>query len=55
VRWAGHVASIEERRNAYLVLVGKLERKRQLGNTGVDGKLLLKLIFKNLDGGHGLD
>jgi hypothetical protein len=55
VRWAGHIASIEERRSANLVLVGKLERKGQLGNPGVDGKILLKLIFKKWDGGHGTD
>jgi hypothetical protein len=31
MRWVGHVASIGERRGAYRVLVGKLERKRLLG------------------------
>jgi len=36
-------------------LVGKLERKRQLGSPGVDEKILLKLIFKKWDCGHGLD
>jgi len=29
--WAGHVASMGERRGVYRVLVGKLERKRPLG------------------------
>jgi hypothetical protein len=43
---ADHIASTEERRSAYLVFVGKFERKRQLGSPGVDGKILLKLIFK---------
>jgi hypothetical protein len=28
MRWAGHVARIEERRNAYRILVGKPEGKR---------------------------
>jgi hypothetical protein len=55
LRWAGHIASAEERRSAYLVLVGKLEGKRQLGSPGVDGKVLIKLIFKKWDAGHGLD
>jgi hypothetical protein len=30
-RWAGHVARMEEKRNAYRLLVGKPERKRPLG------------------------
>jgi hypothetical protein len=31
VRWTGHVARIREKRNAYRILVGKPEGKRQLG------------------------
>jgi hypothetical protein len=31
VRWAGHLARIREKRNAYRFLVGKPERKRPLG------------------------
>ena len=31
LRWAGHVASMEQSRNAYRVLVGKPEGKRPLG------------------------
>ena len=31
LRWAGHVARMEQSRNAYRVLVGKPERKRPLG------------------------
>jgi hypothetical protein len=31
MRWAGHVAQMWEKRNAYRLLVGKLERKRPLG------------------------
>jgi hypothetical protein len=31
MRWEGHVARLEERRDAYLVLVGKPEGKRSLG------------------------
>jgi hypothetical protein len=33
MRWAGHVAQVEEKRNAYRILVGKPERKRPLGRT----------------------
>jgi hypothetical protein len=31
MRWAGHVARMGEKRDVYRVLVGKPERKRQLG------------------------
>jgi hypothetical protein len=31
MRWAGHVARIGEKRNAYRLLVGKPERKKPLG------------------------
>jgi hypothetical protein len=31
IRWAGHVARMGEKRNAYRLLVGRPERKRPLG------------------------
>jgi hypothetical protein len=31
MRWAGHVAQLGEKRNAYRILVGKPEGKRLLG------------------------
>jgi hypothetical protein len=31
MRWAGHVARIGEKRNAYRILMGKQEGKRLLG------------------------
>jgi hypothetical protein len=31
IRWAGHVASVGAKMNAYRILVGKPERKRPLG------------------------
>jgi hypothetical protein len=31
LRWAGHVARMGEKRNAYRILVGKPEGRRQLG------------------------
>jgi len=33
MRWAGHVASIGERRGAYMVSVGRIDVKRHLGRT----------------------
>jgi hypothetical protein len=31
IRWAGHVAGMDEKMNAYRILVGKPEGKRALG------------------------
>jgi hypothetical protein len=42
MRWAGHVARIEEKRKAYRVLVGKPEGKRSLGRQNVGGWRILK-------------
>jgi hypothetical protein len=33
MRWAGHVARMEEKRNVYRLLVGKPEGKRPLGRS----------------------
>jgi hypothetical protein len=51
--WAGHVARMEEKRNAYRILVGKPEGKRPLGrprhrwedNIGMD----LEIGWGNMD------
>ena len=37
---------MEEKRGVYRVLVGKPEGKRPLGDPGVDGRIILKCIFK---------
>jgi hypothetical protein len=31
MRWVEHVTQMEEKRNAYVILVGQPERKRSLG------------------------
>ena len=49
MRWAGHVARMGERRG---VLVGKLEGKRPLGDPGVDGRIILRWIFRKWDVGE---
>jgi len=51
MRWAGHVACMGERRDVYSVLVGKLRERDHLEVPGVDGRIILKWIFKNLDVG----
>jgi hypothetical protein len=33
MRWAGHVARVSEKRNAYIVLIKKPEGQRPLGRT----------------------
>jgi hypothetical protein len=37
----GHVARIGEMKNEHSILVGKPERRRPLGNLGIDGRLIL--------------
>jgi hypothetical protein len=40
---------LEERRDVYRVLVGKLEGKKHLEDQGVDGSIILGLIFRKWD------
>jgi hypothetical protein len=49
MRWAWHVAQIGERRGMYRVLVGKPEGKRSLGRPGVDGRIIIRWIFRKWD------
>ena len=46
LRWAGHVARMEEGRGVHKVLVGKPEGKRPLGEEDVDGRVILRWILK---------
>ena len=50
IRWAGHVARMGERRGLYRGLVGKPEREH-LGDPGVDGRIILRWIFRKWDVG----
>jgi len=43
-----------ERRGVYRILVGKPERD-QLGDPGVDGKIISRWIFRKLDVGVWID
>ena len=42
----GRVERLWERRGAYRVLVGRSEGKDHLEDPGVDGRIILKWIFK---------
>jgi len=54
--WAVHVARMGYRIDVYRILVGKPEGERDnLKDPGVDGRIILKWIFRNWDWGHGLD
>jgi len=51
MRWAVHLSCMGERKVAHRILVGKPEGKKCLEDTGVDGSLLLRWIFRKWDGG----
>ena len=48
-RSAGHVAHKGERRGICRVLVGNLRIKDHLGDPGVDGRIILRWIFRKWD------
>jgi hypothetical protein len=50
MRWAGHVARMGEGRGMHRVLVGKLEVRRPLGYPDVDGRIILRWIFRKWEG-----
>jgi hypothetical protein len=52
IRWVGHVARMAERRGVYRVLVAKTEGKKPLGDPGVDGRIILRWIFRKGDVGE---
>ena len=51
MRWVGYVACMGEKRGVYRVLVGKREGKNHLGDPGVDGRIILRWIFRKWDVG----
>jgi hypothetical protein len=53
MRWAGLVVRMEERSGVHSVLVGKPEGKNHLEDPGVDGRIILKWIFRMSGWGIG--
>jgi hypothetical protein len=45
MRWAGHVVRMGVRRGVYRVWWGNLRERDQLGDPGVDGRIILRWIF----------
>ena len=50
-RWEWHVARMGERRGVFRVLVGKPEGKNHWEDPGIDGRIILRWIFRNWDVG----
>ena len=53
MRWAGHVACMEEDRGVHKVLVGKPEGKRPLGRTRRRWEDNIKMDLQEVGGGRG--
>jgi hypothetical protein len=54
MRWVEHVLCIGKRRGAYRVLVGKSEGD-YLEDQDMEGRIILKMIFKKCNVEHALD
>jgi hypothetical protein len=54
MRWAGHVARMREKRNAYRILVGKLEGKRPPGRPGCRWEDNIRMDLRDIGWG-GMD
>jgi hypothetical protein len=55
MRWAGHVARMGQKRNAYMILVGKPEGKSTLGRSTRRWVNNIKMDFGDRMGWYGLD
>jgi hypothetical protein len=57
MRWTGHLAGMEEKRNAHRILVGSPEGKRPLGRPRRRWVENIKMDLREIgwDGGHWID
>jgi hypothetical protein len=49
MRWVGHVARMEDKRNAYRILVGQIEGKRLLGRPGCMWVYNIKIDLRDME------
>jgi len=50
MRWEGNVARMGERRGVHWALWGNQRERGHLEDPGVDERIILRWIFRNLDG-----
>ena len=50
MRWVGHVASMGEGRGVHTVLVGNLRERDHWGDPDIDGRIILRWIFRKWEG-----
>ena len=50
MRWAGHVARMGDDRLVHRVLVGKPRQRGHWGDQDVDGRIILRWIFRKVEG-----
>jgi hypothetical protein len=55
MKWAGHVSRTVEKRGTYRFWWGNLRERDRLEDPRVDGRLILRWIFRKWNGGRGLD
>ena len=55
MRWAGHVARVVDSRGLYGFWWENLRERDHLGNPGLDGRIILRWIFRKWDVGYGQD
>lgn len=50
MRWVQNVACMGQKKNTYRVLVGKHDGKNKSDDRGIDGRIILKIIFEKWEG-----